>query len=300
MARRQTERLDFADPSRDRYLRRNFEADSFSDAGFYYKFSGTCRRLAAAIAGVVPNRIRPSDGFFGSCTTAGFFTPAELRFASLGLIAALAGLAALLCLSWSETEAGPVSATELRLDPLPPVETLADEIDGARRGEPDSLRADLPEDHPAPSAKRGDRLEVRDAAIKLANTQPAMRIATASEDDIGIAPSAPTPLAPAASKPAVAKEKHAKAKEKRAERERPAHHRHARHASRHQRERTANPKYMQVSAEPQAVQSGGPQADQAPPEENKTSGWVTRLRNAMRPSSWKSSWDNVRAKGNGS
>jgi hypothetical protein len=44
---------------------------------------------------------------------------------------------------------------------------------------------------------------------------------------------------------------------------------------------------------------GALQPNRAPPEENKVFGWVTRLPDAIVPSSWKSGWDNLWAKGNG-
>jgi hypothetical protein len=158
------------------------------------------------------------------------FTPAGWRFAWIGVMAAIAGLAALLLLGWSEIGAGPVSATERQADPSSSptaarqVETQADRMEGIRRRGLELLRADFPEDEPSPSLARGDRLEIHDATIK-----PVMRVATAGENESSVAASAPLPARPAVSKPAEAKEKHAVE-------ERPAHRGHARRASRHQGE----------------------------------------------------------------
>jgi hypothetical protein len=295
MARQQIERLDFADRSRMTYLRMVDEAESCFDAGFYFEFSERCRRMAAAIVHTVANVIRPPDQFFGSYPTAATFTPAALRFAWVGVMAGIAGLAALLLLGWSEIGTGPVSATERRADPssspaaAPQVETQADRMEGIRRRGLELLRATFPEDEPSPSLARGDRLEVHDATIK-----PVMRIATAGEDESSVAPSAPLPAPPAAGKPAEAKEKPAVEK-------RPTHRRHAKRASSNRRDRVrmARAKYVQVPSAPQGALGGGLQPNRAPPEENKVFGWVTRLPDAIVPSSWKSGWDNLRAKGNG-
>ena len=230
MARQQAERLDFADRSRMTYLRMDQEAGSILGAGFCFKFCESCHRMAAAIARNVADVIRPPDRFFGSYATAASFTPAYLRFAWVGIMAGIAGLAALLLLGWSEIGAGPVSATERRADPssspaaAPQVETQADRMEAIRRRGLELLRADFPEDEPSPSLARGDRLEIHDATIK-----PVMRIATAGENEGSVAASAPLPARPAVSKPAEAKEKHAVE-------ERPAHRGHARRASRHQGE----------------------------------------------------------------
>lgn len=102
MAKLQIERLDFAGRSRMTYLRMDREAEPCFDAGFYFEFSERCRRMAAAIARTVANVIRPSDQFFGSYPTAASFTPANMRFAWVGVIAGITGLAALLFLGWSE------------------------------------------------------------------------------------------------------------------------------------------------------------------------------------------------------
>ncbi len=294
MARQQSERLDFADRSRTTYLRMDHESESCFDSGFYFGFSERCRHHTAAIVRTVANVIRPPDHFFGSNATAASFTPADLRFAWVGVMAGIAGLAALLLLGWSEIEVDPVSATERRADPsslatAPRVETQAERMEAIRRRGLELLRADFPEDEPSPSLAPGDRLELHDATIK-----PDMRIATAGEDGGSIVPPAPLPERPAASKPAEAKEKHAV-------KERPAHRRHARRASRHQRDRVrmAHAKYVQVPGAPQVALGGGLQPNRAPPEENKVFGWVTRLPDAIVPSSWKAGWENLWAKGNG-
>jgi hypothetical protein len=292
MAGQQIGRLDFADRSRRPYPRVDHEAQSGLD-GFYFEFSGRCRRLAAAIPRTVANVIQPSDQLFGSYSTAVSFTPADLRFAWVGVIASITGLAALLLLGWNEIGVGPASATvpgAPSSSPVaaPQVETQADRMEAIRRRGLELLRADFPEDEPSPSLARGDRLEVHDETIK-----PVTRIATAGEGEGSVVPSAllPTPARPAANKPAEAKEKHAVE-------ERPAHRRHPRRASRHQREqvRMAQAKYAQVPGEPQGAVGG---ALQPPPEENKVFGWVTRLPDAIVPSSWKGGWENLWTKGNG-
>ncbi len=208
MARQQIERLDFADRSRMTYLRMDQEAGSCFGAGFYFKLYESCHHMAAAIARTVADAIRPPDHFFGSYATAASFTPADLRFAWVGVMAGTAGLATLLLLGWSEIGTGTVSPTERRADPsslatAPRVETEAERMEAIRRRGLELLRADFPEDEPSPSLARGDRLELHDATLK-----PVMRIATAGEDD-SVAASAPLPARPAASKPAEAKKKHA-------------------------------------------------------------------------------------------
>jgi hypothetical protein len=289
MAGQQIERLDFAD--------RSF------DAGFYFQFSERCRRRAAAIVRTVANVIRPPDHFFGSYPTAASFTPADLRFAWVGVMAGIAGVALLLLLGWSEIGAGPVSATEQRADPssslaaAPQVETQADRMEAIRRRGQELLRTNFPEDEPSPSLARGDRLEVHDATIK-----PVMRIATAGDNEGSVAPSALLPVAPSApllARPAASKP--AEAKEKPAVEKRSAHRRHAKRASSNRRDRVrmARAKYVQVPGAPQVALGGALQPNRAPPEENKVFGWVTRLPDAIVPSSWKSGWDNLRAKGNG-
>src|SRR6202158_69070 len=294
MARQQFERLDFADRSRMTYLRMDQEAGSCFGAGFYFRFYESCPRLAAAINLTVADGIRPPDHFFGSYATAATFTPADLRFAWVVVMAGIAGLATLLLLGWTEIGAGPVSATERRADPsssppaAPRVETQAERMEVIRRRGLELLRADFPEDEASPSLARGDRLKLRDATIK-----PAMRIATAGEDDESVAAPAPLPARPAASKPAGAKKEQTL-------KERPRHRGHARRASRIHRDRVrvAHAKYVQVG-EPQMTSAGGLQPDRAPPEENKAFGWVKRLTYACVPSSWKGGWENLWAKGNG-
>jgi len=210
-------------------------------------------------------------------------------------MAGIAGLATLLLLGWTEIGAGSVSVTERRADPssslaaAPRVETQAERMEAIRRWGLELLRADFPEDEPSPPLARGDRLELHDATI-----MPVMRVATAGEDNDSVAAPAPLPSRPAASKLAEAKDTHAV-------KERPTHRGHARRASRHDRDRVreAHAKYVHVAGEPQMTSAGGPQPDRAPPEENKAFGWVTRLPDAMVPSSWKGSWENLWAKGKG-
>jgi hypothetical protein len=292
----QIERLDFADRSRMTYLRMDNEAGSCFDAGFYFEFCEGCRRMTAAIVRTGADVIRPPDYFFGRYARAASYTPADLRFAWVAVIAGVAGLAALLLLGWSELGAGQVSATERRAHPsssssaVAQVETQADSMDPIRRRGLELLRTDFPEDEPSPPLARGDRLEIHDATIK-----PLMRIAMAGEDErSSVATSAPLPAVPAASKPAEAKEKHAV-------QERPARRGHPRRASRYHRDRVrmAHAAYVQVAGEPQKTLASGPQADRAPPEENKAFGWVRRLPDAIAPSSWKGGWENLWAKGNG-
>jgi hypothetical protein len=235
--------------------------------------------VAAAIVRSVVDVIRPPDQFFGSYLKAASFTPGW-RFAWIGVMAAIAGLAALLLLGWSEIGAGPVSATERQADPSSSpasarqVETQADRMEGIRRRGLELLRADFPADESSPSLARGDRLEIHDATIK-----PVMRVATAGENESSVAASAPLSARPAVSEPAEAKQKHAVE-------EHPAHRGHTR-ASRHHRDRVRNAKYVQVAGEPQVTSAGGLQPDRAPPEENKVLGWVRRRPDAILPSSSK-------------
>lgn len=273
MARQQVERLDFADRSRKPNLRMDEEAGSCFGPGLYFRFYESCQRMAATIARTAADVIRPPDQFFGSYATAASFTPADLRFAWLGVMAGIAALAALLLLGWSQIGAAPVSATERRADAssgvaaAPRVETHAERMEAIRRRGLELLRADFPEDEPSPPLPRGDRLELHDAAMK-----PVMRIATAGEGDGSLAVPTPLPAPPAVSEPAEAKEKHAV-------KERPAHRRHARHASRHHRDRVrmAHAKYVQVAGEPEVTSTGALQPDPAPPEENKAVSWFKRL-----------------------
>ena len=144
MARQQIERLDFADRSRMTYLRMDHEAESCFGAGFYFKFYETCHRMAAAITRTVADGIRPPDHFFGSYATAA----ADLRFAWVGVMAGIAGLATLLLLGWSEIGTGTVSPTERRADPsslatAPRVETEAERMEAIRRRGLELLRADF-------------------------------------------------------------------------------------------------------------------------------------------------------------
>ena len=83
--------------------------------------------------------------------------------------------------------------------------------------------------------------------------------------------------------------------------ERPARGGHARRASKYRgdRIRVVQAKDLQVAREPQTIAASRPQADQAAPEENKAFGWVKRLPDAIVPSSWIGSWENLWAKGNG-
>ena len=294
MERQQIERLDFADRSRMTYLRSDQEARYCFGPGFYFKFYESCHRIAAAITRTVANGIRPPDRF-GSYATAASFTPADLRFAWVGAMAGIAGLATVLLLGWSEIGAGSVSATERRADrssnlaTAPRVETQAERMEAIRRRGLELLRAEFPEDEPSPSLARGDRLELHDAT-----TKPVMRVATAGEDVDSVAAPAPSPARPATSKPAEAKVKHAV-------KERASHRGHARRASRHYRDRVrmAHAKYVHVAREPQMTSAGGLQPEGAPPEENKAFGWIKRLPDAMAPSSWKDGWENLWAKGNG-
>ena len=228
MARQQIERLDFADRSGMTYLRMDQKTGSCFDAGFYFEFCESCRRMTAAIVRTGTAVIRSPDYFFGSYARAASFTPVDLRFVWVA-IAGVAGLAALLPLGWNELRADRVSATEGRAYPsssaaAPQVETQAERIDAIRRRGLELLGSAFPEDEPSPPLPRGDRLEIRDATIK-----PLMRIATAGEvEDGSVAASAPLPAVPAASKPAEAKEKHAV-------QERPARRGHPWRASRHHR-----------------------------------------------------------------
>src|ERR1700704_1201457 len=251
MERQQIERLDFADRSRMTYLRSDQEARSYFGAGFYFRFYESCHRMAAAMMRTAVDVIRPPD-HFGSYPTAASFTPADLRFAWVGVMAGIAGLATLLLLGWSEIGAGSVSVTERRADPssslagAPRVETQAERMEAIRRRGLELLRAEFPEDEPSPSLARGDHLELHDATIK-----PVMRIATAGEDDDSVAAPAPLPARPAASKPAEAKEKHAV-------KEHPPDRGHARRASRHHRDRVrvAHAKYVQGAGEAQMTSAG--------------------------------------------
>jgi hypothetical protein len=292
MGRQQIERLDLADRSRVTHLRMDHEAEACCETGLYFEFSDRSRRVAGTIVRIV-RTIR--DRFFGSQRTATSFTPVGLRFAWVGVVVGIAGLAALLVVGWGQIGAGAVSATERRADAssssavVPQVDAQADRMEGLRRRGLELLRADFPEDEPSPSLARGDRLEVQDGTM-----QPVIRVATASDETEGsVALSTPLP-APAVAKPAQAKEKHAVMA-------RPAHRRHARHALRPLRDRVrvAHAQYVRVPREPQATIGGELQSNRAPPEENKFFGWFTRLPEAVAPSSWKGGWEKLWARGNG-
>jgi hypothetical protein len=293
MARQQIERLDFADPSRMTYFGGDQETGSCSGAGVYFKFCESCHQMAAAITRTLGGAIRPPGHFFGSNATAASFTVADLRFAWVGVVVGIAGLVTLLFFVWSEIGAGTVGTSERRADPsslaaAPWVETQTERMEAIRRRGLDLLRADIPEDEPSQALARGDRLKLHDGTIK-----PVMLIAAAGDN---VAVPAPLPAEPAASKPA-----NAKAKEKHAVKERAAHGGHARRASRYSRDRVrvARAKDVQVATERQMTSAGGPQADQAAPEENKAFGWVRRLPDTIVPSSWKGGWESLWAKGNG-
>jgi hypothetical protein len=292
MARQQIERLDFADRSGLTYLRMDHEAEACHEAGFYFEFCDRCGRMAGTIVRIAGG-IR--DQFFGSHPTAASLTPTGLRFALVGVMVGIAGLAALLVIGWSEIGAGAVSATERRADPssspaaAPQVETQADRMEGLRRRGLELLRADFPEDEPSPPLARGDRLELQDPTI-----QPVMRVATAAGENEGsVALVPPLPVRPAANKPAEAKEKQAVLA-------RPAH-RHARRASRPllDRVRVAHAQYVRVPREPQVPLGGRLQPNRAPPEDNNLFGWFTRLPEAIAPSSWKGGWEKLWVKENG-
>ena len=290
MARQQIERLEFADRSRMTDLRVDQETGSRSGAGVHFRFFDGCRHMAAAISRTVADAIRPRDDFFGSYASAASFTLADRRFAWVGVTASIAGLATLLVFAWSEIGAVRVSATERRADPssaaaTPLVETQADRTEAIRRRGAELLRSDIPDDEPSQSLARSDRLEPQDGT-----TKPVMRVATAGDDN-SVAVPAPSPAQPAASKPARAKDKAAKAREKHAVKERQAR-RAAKNA--HDRVGVAQARTVQVPAGPQITSAAGPQADRAPPEEDKPFGWVSRL-----PDTIAGGWENLWSKGNG-
>jgi hypothetical protein len=251
MAGQQIEGLDFADRSRVTY---RFQA------GCYFEFYESCRRMAARVVRATSNVIWPPDQFFGSYATAAPLT-ANLRLAWVSITAGIALLAALLFLGWSEIGAGPVSSTEPRSEHSgaiagPRVQTQADRMEAIRRRGLELLRADFPENEPSPSLARSDRLELHNAP-----TKPVIRIATAREDEASVAASALPPALPAASKSADAKNKDAMEESQ-------AHRRYAR-ASRHHRDRVrmAHAKYVQVASEPQVTSSSGKPPDWPPPQE---------------------------------
>src|SRR5258706_16190311 len=120
MARQQIERLDFADRSRMTYLRMDQEAGSCFGAGFYFKLYESCHHMAAAIARTVADAIRPPDHFFGSYATAASFTPADLRFAWVGVMAGTARVATPLLLRGGEIMRHTDNPTRRRPDPFLP------------------------------------------------------------------------------------------------------------------------------------------------------------------------------------
>ncbi len=116
MARQQIVRLDFADLRRTTDFQGDQETESSSGEGIYFRLCERCRHTTAAITRTVADAIRPRDDFFGSDARAASFTPADRRLAWFGVIAGIAGLAALLLFAWSEFGAGMVSATERPAD----------------------------------------------------------------------------------------------------------------------------------------------------------------------------------------
>ena len=112
MARQQIVRLDPADLRRTTDFQGDQETGSSSGEGIYFRLCERCRHMTAAITRTVADAIRPRDYFFGSDARAASFTPADRRLAWFGVIAGIAGLAALLLFAWSEFGAGTVNATE--------------------------------------------------------------------------------------------------------------------------------------------------------------------------------------------
>lgn len=280
-------RLDFADQRRATDFRGDQETESSSGEGFYFRLRERCRHATTAIARTVADAIRPRDDFFGSDARAASFTPADRRLAWFGVIAGIAGLAALLLFAWSEFGASMVSATERPADSssvaaAPPIETQPERTEAIRQRGLELLRADIPEDAPTQSSARGDRLESQDGAMK-----PVMRIATAGEANSIVAP-APLPVQLAADKAATANEKAAKAKAAKERQARRAAQK-ARDQARAAQEKAAQAKAAQAPAEPQTVPAA------APPEEDNTFGWVKRL-----PDTLAGGWENLWSKGNGS
>lgn len=293
MARQQIVRLDPADLRRTADFQGDQETESSSGEGIYFRLCERCRQMAAAITRTVADAIRPRDDFFGSDARAASFTPADRRLAWFGVIAGIAGLAALLLFAWSEFGAGTVNATERPADSssvaaAAPIETQPERTEAIRQRGLELLRSDTLEEAPPQLPARGDRRESQDAAMK-----PVMRIATAGEANSIVVPDPLQAQAqPAADQPATAKDKAAKAK---AVKERQA--RRAAKKARDQaraaqekaaQEKAAQAKAVQVSAEPQAV------AAAAPPEEDNALGWVRRL-----PDTIAGGWENLWAKGNG-
>lgn len=292
MARQQIVRLDPADLRRTTDFRGDQETGSSSGEGIYFRLCKRCRHTTAAIIRTVADAIRPRDDFFGSDARAASFTPADRRLAWFGVIAGIAGLAALLLFAWSEFGAGTVNATERPADSssvaaAAPIETQPERTEAIRQRGLELLRSDTLEEAPPQLPARGDRRESREAA-----TKPVMRIATAGEANSIVVPDPLQAQAQAADKPATAKDKAAKAK---AMKERQA--RRAAKKARDQaraaqekaaQEKAAQAKAAQVPAEPQAV------AAAAPPEEDNALGWVRRL-----PDTIAGGWENLWSKGNG-
>jgi hypothetical protein len=269
MVRQRIERKDRANPSEKLTILRYAEAETCSGAGFYFESFVTFGREA--------------DG----------------RFAWAGVMASIAGLAALLLFGWSQIEPDAVSTIKVStiqpwIDPsseltaAPEVSMQDEPPEELKRRGRELLRAEFPQGQWSPPVEGGDRLETHDAT-----TKPSAEIATAGENDSVVAPAAfPAPIA--ASPPAESKiSKAAGAKERRAA-ERQVHRLHARLAKRHHRDPVslANAKYVQVR-EPRTTPAGKPQPEQAAPAENKAFGWVTPW------PSWKDTWDNLWSKRTG-
>ena len=209
---------------------------------------------------------------------------AASKFAWAGVMVSIAGPAALLLL-WSQNEAGPVNATDLRanasstLSAAPQVATQTATVEELRRRGLQLLRTEFPEDAQSPPLARGDRLELNDPTIR-----PDMLVATAGEIDSVAAP-APfqVPTAPSR-RPEAKVSKPEKVKETRAM-ERPVPRRDARRALVHRRDRVrmANANYVQVRREPLPTT--------VPVEENNGSGSVAPW------SSWKNDWDKLWSRG---
>jgi hypothetical protein len=275
MARQQIVRLDPADLRRTTDFQGDQETESSSGEGIYFGLCERYRHTTAAITRTVADAIRPRDDFFGSDARAASFTPADRRLAWFGVIAGIAGLAALLLFAWSEFGAGTVNATERPADSssvaaAPLIETQPERTEAIRQRGLELLRVDIPEDAPS------HRLESQDGAMK-----PVTRIATAGETNSIAAPAA-LPLPPTADKAANAKDKAAKLKA--------AKERQARRAAQKARDqaRAAQAKAVQTPAEPQTVSAA------APPEEDNAFGWVRRL-----PDTIAGGWENLWSKGNG-
>ena len=291
MARQQIVRLDPADLRRTTDFQGDQETESSSGDGIYFRLCERCRHTTAAITRTVADAIRPRDDFFGSDARAASFTPADRRLAWFGVIAGIAGLAALLLFAWSEFGAGTVNATERPADSssvaaAAPIETQPERTEAIRQRGLQLLRSDTLEDAPPQLPARVDRPESQEAA-----TKPVMRIATAGEANSIVIPDplqAQAQAQPAADQPATAKDKAAKAKAMKERQARRAAKK-ARDQARAAQEKAAQAKAAQVSPEPQAV------AAATPPEEDNALGWVRRL-----PDTIAGGWENLWSKGNGS